>query len=579
MIHRDRSDRLVFARRVALVLGTLTALALSGCTEKEEEFFDFLTGVLQEDTFAPEFSNARPTCANPIISTDNYMVEVADANAVRPSSGLDPDGFAASANGTVLPVQAIGNGTVMMTIDVSGLPDGPSEVEARARDRAGNEATFNWSKILDRILPVAEFEDPTDEAFETAEDVLAVLIRVLLSDENFDRGTLKVVDAGPNGTCNDSDDQDLLDGILDTSERTLEEGEHEIEIPFQNIVEPGGVPLEVIACLILIARDLAVSKDGEPGVNTTTATKRLDLTFLGAPLTTGAVEGFVTLDGEGVEDVEVTVAGRPPVTTDGNGYYRIAGIPPGEIDVRLTRVPDDVHCPVTSKKTTIVVGETKRVDFECVPFGSISGIATLDGEPIVGSVVEITGPNGFSMFVPGGTDANGRFMTGPVLPPGRYEVRVGTEGCPRVTADVVAGKNTEVTIRCTSQLTADQIAGDWDFVFTLNEGETTCPGDHPDIQDPGVEIVRLSDRRLEIRFSDGTVVRGDYDPATGEFDGESAPEDVGPGVEARVEMRGEFARGPDGTLRFEGSADTVARDAISGEEICRIAYEADGEKT
>jgi len=160
----------------------------------------------------------------------------------------------------------------------------------------------------------------------------------------------------------------------------------------------------------------------------------------------GSISGRVTLKGKGAQGVVVMLrkseATNPDeamqtATTDQDGFYRIANVPPGNYDIS----PSDPALVATDgkepKNKSVVVGEDENVEninFAVVRGGVITGRVTdADGRPVIQQQVNIFRVEAFErqsqqqqVFATAGgqTDDRGIYRVFGLMP-GRYKVGAG----------------------------------------------------------------------------------------------------------------------------------------------------------
>ena len=122
------------------------------------------------------------------------------------------------------------------------------------------------------------------------------------------------------------------------------------------------------------------------------------VSFDGTYLRTAGVQGQVSVDGEGLPGVTVTLVGegedRTDVT-DAGGLYAFSQLKSGTYQVAITNPdPDDYEFTTTSKSATIATGETANVPFEgtLLRTAGIAGRVSLDdGMGLDGVTVTLAG--------------------------------------------------------------------------------------------------------------------------------------------------------------------------------------------
>jgi len=174
-----------------------------------------------------------------------------------------------------------------------------------------------------------------------------------------------------------------------------------------------------------------------------------------APSVTGTVSGAVTVEGEPLAGVSVSLSSGQTTTTDASGGYSFMEVPAGAYTVSISGGPSDVTFSSTAKAATISsAGQVVTVNFDgqYVRSSSIGGMVTVDGEPAESAEVTFDGPDGASAAT---TGSDGRYLLGS-LRAGEY------------TGSVTGGVAQDVTFEpMTATLTVGaDVEGTADFVGT-----------------------------------------------------------------------------------------------------------------
>ena len=135
--------------------------------------------------------------------------------------------------------------------------------------------------------------------------------------------------------------------------------------------------------------------------------------FDGYLLRTAAIEGEVTVKGDALSGVTVTVTGGPKdedhtTTTNGAGMYAIDDLHAGDYTVAISGYDTDEYgFEVTTKSVSVGLRETAEVAFDGILLrtAGVSGRVTIDGEATSGLTLTLTGPEDRS----GMTNANGQY--------------------------------------------------------------------------------------------------------------------------------------------------------------------------
>ena len=122
------------------------------------------------------------------------------------------------------------------------------------------------------------------------------------------------------------------------------------------------------------------------------------VSFDGTYLRTAGIQGQVSVDGEGLQGVTVTLVGEGEdrsETTNAAGQYAFSQLKSGTYQVAITNPdPDDYEFATTSKSATVATGETANVPFEgtLLRTAGIAGRVSLDdGMGLDGVTVTLAG--------------------------------------------------------------------------------------------------------------------------------------------------------------------------------------------
>ncbi len=141
----------------------------------------------------------------------------------------------------------------------------------------------------------------------------------------------------------------------------------------------------------------------EYGFSTTSATIRLEhgrtanVPFEGIMLRTAAIMGQISVEGEGLEDVTVSLSGEgenQTAMTDESGHYTFSDLPAGNFQVGISGYDtDDYSFETTSKNVALALGETATVPFEgtLLRTSGIAGRVSVGGTGIGDVTVTLSG--------------------------------------------------------------------------------------------------------------------------------------------------------------------------------------------
>ena len=99
------------------------------------------------------------------------------------------------------------------------------------------------------------------------------------------------------------------------------------------------------------------------------------------PPPTGSIDGLVSIEGQGIDAVSVTLSNGASATTANGGMFRFDGVEAGAYTVTISNYPADASFDQTSAAATISTdGETVTVDFPgtFIRTSSIMGTVTVE---------------------------------------------------------------------------------------------------------------------------------------------------------------------------------------------------------
>ena len=157
------------------------------------------------------------------------------------------------------------------------------------------------------------------------------------------------------------------------------------------------------------------------------------VSFDGTYLRTAGIQGRVSVEGEGLEGVNVSLTGGPDgvsetTTTDASGQYSFARLRAGDYQVGISGYnTDDYEFERTSRNVTVALGETANVPFEGVLLrtSGISGRVSVEGMGLEGITVTLSMADADDMTTM--TDAGGTYAFAG-LAAGAYTVSIAVEG-------------------------------------------------------------------------------------------------------------------------------------------------------
>ena len=139
------------------------------------------------------------------------------------------------------------------------------------------------------------------------------------------------------------------------------------------------------------------------------------ISFDGTYLRTAGIMGQVSVEGEGVEGVNVSLSGGPDnasetTTTDASGQYSFAKLRAGDYAVGISGYDtDEYEFEVTSRNVTVALGETANVPFEGILLrtAGVSGRVSVEGVGIEDVMVTLSSTDMDDMTAM--TDAGGTY--------------------------------------------------------------------------------------------------------------------------------------------------------------------------
>ena len=121
------------------------------------------------------------------------------------------------------------------------------------------------------------------------------------------------------------------------------------------------------------------------------------MSFDGTYLRTASIQGRVSIEGEGLEGVTVSLTGGPDgvrqtTITDASGRYSFVRLHAGDYGVGISGYPDDYEFEVTSQNVSLGPGETAIVPFEGVSLvtSGVSGRVSSEGMGLSGVLVALS---------------------------------------------------------------------------------------------------------------------------------------------------------------------------------------------
>ena len=224
------------------------------------------------------------------------------------------------------------------------------------------------------------------------------------------------------------------------------------------------------------------------------------------PPPTGSIDGLVSIEGQGIDGVSVTLSNGATVTTANGGMFRFDGVEAGAYTVTISNTPDDASFNQTSAAATIATdGENVTVNFPgtWIRTAAIMGTVTVENEGLSGVTVKLSGMSDSETL----TDGSGQYAFSG-LRAGNYTVQISgfdeedvAFGSTQSTAAVAVGESKVVTFEGT-YLRASAITGQVTVEDNPLEGVTVS------LQGKGEDRTATTNGAGQFTFSE--LRRGDY---------------------------------------------------------------------
>ena len=275
------------------------------------------------------------------------------------------------------------------------------------------------------------------------------------------------------------------------------------------------------------------------------------------PPPTGAIDGLVSIEGQGVDGISVTLSNGGSAITANGGMYRFDDVEAGAYTVTISNYPDDASFNQTSAAATITTdGETVTVNFpgSWIRTSSIMGTVTVENEGLSGITVKLSGVSNAETL----TDGTGQYaFTG--LRAGNYTIEISgfddedvAFGSTSSTATLAVGESKVVSFEGTylrtsgimGQVTADDVPQEGITVSLQGRGENKT------VTTNGAGQFAFE----QLRRGDYSVGISGYDTDEMTFDVTSQSVTVAYGETASVPFEGILLRtaGVMGTVSVEG---------------------------
>ncbi len=280
-------------------------------------------------------------------------------------------------------VSVEGTGIAGITVSISGRQD------AQMLTDDNGQYTFTGLRAGNYTVEISGF-DATDVAFSATESTLAVSVgesKVWSFEGTYVResavaGQVSVEGSGLSGVTVSlqgmgADEEQMTDAGGQYTFSNLRAGEYQVAI--------SGYDAD------------------EYGFTTTSATVRVEhgrtanVPFEGIMLRTASIMGQVSVEGEGLGDVTVSLSGEgesQTAMTNEAGQYAFTELPAGNFQVAISGYDtDDYSFETTAKNVALALGETATVPFEGILLrtSGISGRVSVEGDGLDSVTVTLSG--------------------------------------------------------------------------------------------------------------------------------------------------------------------------------------------
>ena len=280
-------------------------------------------------------------------------------------------------------VSVEGTGIAGITVAISGRQD------AQMLTDANGQFTFTGLRAGNYTVEISGF-DPTDVAFSATSSAVEVAVgesKVWSFEGTYVResavaGQVSVEGSGLSGVTVS------LQGMGADNEQTTDAGG---QYTFSNL-RAGEYQLAISGY-----------DADEYGFTTTSATVRVEhgrtanVPFEGIMLRTASIMGQVSIEGEGLADVTVSLSGEgesQTAMTNAAGQYAFTELPAGNFQVAISGYDtDDYSFETTAKNVALALGETATVPFEGILLrtSGISGRVSVEGTGLDSVTVTLSG--------------------------------------------------------------------------------------------------------------------------------------------------------------------------------------------
>ena len=298
----------------------------------------------------------------------------------------------------------------MVTVEGVGLPgitvDITGRDAAQTTTDANGQYTFTGLRAGNYTVEISDF-DPTDVAFSSSSGAVTIAVgesKVWSFDGAYVRestisGQVNVEGNGLSGVTVSlqgmgSDEEQLTDNGGQYTFDNLRAGEYQVAISGYDTREYG---FETTSATIRV----------EHG-------KTANQPFEGIMLRTASIMGQVSVEGEGLAEVTVSLSGEgenQSTMTDMSGQYTFTDLPAGNFQVGISGYDtDDYSFETTSRNVSLALGATATVPFEGILLrtSGISGRVSVEGMGLDSVTVTLSGDD-LEEDATAMTDATGQY--------------------------------------------------------------------------------------------------------------------------------------------------------------------------